>query len=49
MAGLVALFFNGWNLFVRLADPNHHAKQSPAGLCCFRPSAGRPTKPAAPP
>ena len=24
MAGLVALFFNWWNLFVRLADPNHH-------------------------
>jgi hypothetical protein len=24
MAGLVALFFNCWNLFVRLADPNHH-------------------------
>jgi hypothetical protein len=24
MTGLVALFFNWWNLFVRLADPNHH-------------------------
>lgn len=24
MAGLVALFYNWWNLFVRLADPNHH-------------------------
>jgi hypothetical protein len=24
MAGLVALFFNWWNLFVRLADPHHH-------------------------
>ena len=24
MAGLVALFFNWWNLFVRLADPDHH-------------------------
>jgi hypothetical protein len=24
MAGLVALYFNWWNLFVRLADPNHH-------------------------
>jgi hypothetical protein len=24
MAGLVALFFNWWNLFVRLTDPNHH-------------------------
>jgi hypothetical protein len=24
MAGLVALFFNWWNLFARLADPNHH-------------------------
>ena len=22
--GMVALFFNWWNLFVRLADPNHH-------------------------
>jgi hypothetical protein len=24
MAGCVALAFNWWNLFVRLADPNHH-------------------------
>src|SRR5258707_2108343 len=24
MAGYVALVFNWWNLFVRLADPNHH-------------------------
>jgi hypothetical protein len=24
MAGCVALVFNWWNLFVRLADPNHH-------------------------
>jgi len=24
MAGLVALFYNWWNLFVRLADPDHH-------------------------
>jgi Transposase DDE domain group 1 len=24
MAGFVALFYNWWNLFVRLADPNHH-------------------------
>jgi hypothetical protein len=24
MAGCVALIFNWWNLFVRLADPNHH-------------------------
>jgi hypothetical protein len=24
MAGLVALYFNWWNLFVRLVDPNHH-------------------------
>ena len=24
MVGLVALFFNWWNLFVRLADPDHH-------------------------
>jgi hypothetical protein len=24
IAGMVALFFNWWNLFVRLADPNHH-------------------------
>ena len=24
MAGFVALFFNWWNLFVRLADPGHH-------------------------
>jgi len=24
MAGLVALFFNWWNLFARLADPHHH-------------------------
>jgi hypothetical protein len=23
-AGMVAPFFNWWNLFVRLADPNHH-------------------------
>jgi len=24
MAGIVALMFNWWNLFVRLADPDHH-------------------------
>jgi len=24
MAGIVALLFNWWNLFVRLADPDHH-------------------------
>jgi hypothetical protein len=24
MAGMVALYFNWWNLFVRLVDPNHH-------------------------
>jgi hypothetical protein len=24
MAGCVALVFNWWNLFVRLADPAHH-------------------------
>jgi hypothetical protein len=24
MAGCVALVFNWWNLFVRLADPDHH-------------------------
>ena len=24
MAGLVALFYNWWNLFVRLADPDYH-------------------------
>jgi hypothetical protein len=24
MTGFVALFYNWWNLFVRLADPNHH-------------------------
>jgi len=24
MAGLIALFYNWWNLFVRLADPDHH-------------------------
>jgi hypothetical protein len=24
MAGCVALVFNWWNLFMRLADPNHH-------------------------
>jgi hypothetical protein len=24
MAGCVALVFNRWNLFVRLADPDHH-------------------------
>jgi hypothetical protein len=24
MARIVALIFNWWNLFVRLADPDHH-------------------------
>src|SRR6201984_1549151 len=24
MAGIVALLFNWWNLFTRLADPDHH-------------------------
>jgi hypothetical protein len=52
MAGCVALMFNCWNLFVRLADPDHHriiARPSPAGPCCCKRSAARPAMPAVPP
>src|SRR5262249_2557919 len=30
IAGMVALFFNWWNLFVRLADPHHHREAIPS-------------------
>ena len=48
MAGIVALMFNWWNLFVRLATPIIIAKPLPAGRCCSRPSADRRAMPAAP-
>jgi hypothetical protein len=32
MARIVALIFNWWNLFVRLADPDHHRGKSAPSL-----------------
>jgi hypothetical protein len=33
-ARLVALVYNWWNLFTRLAEPEQHRRRSPAGPCC---------------
>ncbi len=49
MAGCVALVFNWWNLFVRLADPNHHREAITSRPLLLQASADRPAMPAAPP
>jgi hypothetical protein len=44
-AGTVALAYNWWSLFARLADPDHHRERSPAGLSCCPPSRVEPSMP----
>ena len=41
MAGIVALVYNWWSLFVRLADPDHHREAITHGPCCCTPWPGR--------
>ena len=48
MARIVALIYNWWSLFVRLADPDRRARRSPADHCCSTASAGRPGTPIRP-
>jgi hypothetical protein len=36
LAGTVALVYNWWSLFARLADPERHREAITAGLCCYR-------------
>ena len=48
MARIVALVFNWWNLFVRLADPDHHREAITAARCCCKRLVDRPTMPDAP-
>jgi hypothetical protein len=48
MARIVALIFNWWNLFVRLADPAITARRSPVARCCCKRLVDRPTMPDAP-
>jgi hypothetical protein len=40
---------NWWNLFVRLADPDHHREAITSRPLLLRQSDGRPAMPAAPP
>ena len=39
LARSVALIYNWWSLFVRLADPQHHREAIASGLSCHRPGA----------
>ena len=48
MARFIALIYNWWNLFVRLAEPDRHLRRSPAGPSCFplsRNGAAMPDRP----
>ena len=48
MARFIALIYNWWNLFVRLAEPDRHLGPSPAGPSCFplsRNGAAMPDRP----
>ena len=43
MARLIALVYNWWTLFGRLADPDHHREAlMPAARCCCMVSPARP-------
>ena len=48
MARIVALIYNWWSLFVRLADPDQHTEAITVGRCCCTASAGRPGMPIRP-
>jgi hypothetical protein len=45
LAATVALIYNWWSLFTRLADPEHHREAITPGRCCCRPSRAKPTMP----
>ena len=44
LAGMVALIYNWWSLFVRLADPDHHHEAITHGLSCCPPLRAGPAR-----
>ena len=45
LAGTVALVYNWWSLFARLADPEHHREAITTGRCCCQRSPVEPSMP----